>query len=138
MANYATSADLYRIFGQELVKRWADPNNESDEASIDDRIDWALEEATQEVNERLVSRYAVPFSSPYPRTIITVTALQAGIYLFNIRRTTDTDASAVTAHEKWVKRMFRQILAGQRDLLDPSTNEIIEKYAESAPFVVND
>ena len=134
---YSVRADIENIFGIENTERYADPNNENVALDITAKIAWALGEGTEEIESRFADIYVLPFVLPYPLTIITLNALIAGIFLFDIRRVVNSSAEdAISSQRRWADRIVIEVLSGQRKLINPTTKDVIEKYAESAPFIV--
>ncbi len=52
---YSTDADIYLAFGETNVQKWADVDNDGVYTSIEARLDWARNEAYDELNSRLSS-----------------------------------------------------------------------------------
>lgn len=89
---YATCEDLTSVFGNDNVDKWADLNNEEDAQFIRDRKNWALHLASRRIDELLYAGpYSVPFSLPYPVTLVDMTARLAGVILYEGRGIADSD-----------------------------------------------
>jgi len=123
---YSTKAQSERIYGKSNILRWADMNNNEDEDEILDRIEWAIQEAYDQINARLKScRYTVPFESPIDPVIITLSARLAGVLLYDNRRLVDIpEFDEALYHRTQVERMYKQIHGGQLSLLNYSHNAV--------------
>lgn len=139
MSNYCAEADLVLIYGQKNINRWADLDNDEDNYVIDARIEWACEFATEFVNSRLLrGPYAVPFDSPYPLLIVNLTAMYAGILLYDGRQVVSAeDNDKVSRQRRDFDRYIRQIFKGQLKLFT-TTGTAISLASECTPFVVVD
>lgn len=138
MANYCVAADLYLVYGERNVKAWANlDSSEQAITAVANRVTWACTLATEYVNSRLANGpYAVPFTT-VPTMIVNITAMQAGIYLYDGRQViTAMEKDQVTRQRLDVNRYIRQILRGQLKLLNPSTAVPLDKTAYNAPFFV--
>lgn len=139
MANYAARTNLELLFGTVSLAKWADLDNNKNPVTIDERITWACETATEYVNSRLKSgRYDVPFSS-VPKIIVYITAMYAGILLYDSRLILgdSTTVDQVSRHRKEFEKKMRQILAGQLKLLHPTTGDLLDSNAELHPSVAD-
>ena len=139
MTPYCDRGDLETIFGVNNVARWADLDNDESELVISRRIEWACQWATEFVNSRLqYGHYAVPFS-PVPTLIRDLTAMYAGITLYDGRQVVSADENdKVSRQRKDFDRYLRQIHKGQLKLFDPTTDLPVTIQDESAPFVEPD
>lgn len=83
---YGTRAGMEIIFGTKNISKWADANNNENAGEISDRIDWALNEATDRIDDRLRrGPYDIPFSVA-PRRIETLCNRLAGVILYETPR----------------------------------------------------
>lgn len=136
---YATRSDMELHYGKSAIERFADAENQSSATEIDARITWALDTAQADMDGRLARMYDLPFSSPYPTILVTMNALLAGVVLSNHRKVfRDTDARMLSMQLAMFGQYMKEILAGQRQLLDPSTSAIIEKAGLDAPFAITE
>ncbi len=113
---YATAADLYITFGKQNVTKWADVNNNNVPDEIDDRIEWALEQASAELDARLKnSPLQFPLEEPgsgesYPAIVIRMTCYLAGLLLYESRGVTDAEGDhQLKWCEKRVDRFVRDV-----------------------------
>lgn len=139
MANYANRANVELLFGTVALAKWADLDNDKNPVTIDARITWACETATEYVNSRLKSgRYDVPFTS-VPKMIVHLTALYAGILLYDGRLILGDSSTTdqVSRHRRDLDKKLRQILAGQLKLLHPTTGDLLESNAELHPSIAD-
>lgn len=129
MAVYADRARMELVFGRDNVKKWADANNNLQEAEITARIDWALQAATDDIDSRLLLGYqTIPFAT-IPNLIIDLTAKLAGAMLYVAPRgMVDVDDSVFALREE-IEETIRRIQAGQIKF-DLTT-------VAAAPMVVN-
>lgn len=134
---YAERSDIDSQYGVSNVSKWADLENEEDEDHINERVAWALAAAQEDVNDRLrLGAYTIPFDEPPPSIITRLTAIQAGILLYESRGVTDYDADGnaqdqLQKHRKTFDTEIRDILVGRRKL---STNQVSASY----PQVITD
>lgn len=123
---YCDRDDVEMVFGATNVEKWADVDNDEDATKIADRIDWAIEEASERIDTRMRGGlYEVPFSVPYPRTIVTLVARLAGITLYDARGITDPETpDALTPHRDLVEKGIGELLSGKARLdLTPATRQ---------------
>ena len=93
---YAVAADLYEVFGQLNIYKWAnieslDDNDEDYETNIQGRITKAITLATADINDKLRGG---PYEIPFTNTSLTATVnyiciLKAGIWLYEWRGADD-------------------------------------------------
>ena len=92
--SYASRSDLELVYGKSNIEKWADIDNDGDPVAIDARITWALEEADDRVDNRMLEGpYVIPFN-PVPRSVVNIAARLAGYYLYESRGMTDPDDTA--------------------------------------------
>src|SRR3990172_5916332 len=116
MTNDVAQADLEAAYGSVNIAKWADPNNTESVEVRATRVAWAIEFAADYINGRLVhSGYDVPWDE-VPELIIKLTALQAGILLYDTRRIVSDEKDQVSAQRKLVDSYIRQIMRGQLKL----------------------
>lgn len=137
---YSSRDKLIVMFGLTQLIKWADIDGErQDHPIIQERINEALEDADSFINERLADNgYDVPFAAPFPRRIISLATLYAGIYLYDMKLKGGAENSArdeVARPRKRFNTMLRQILDGQIHLLNPLSGEVIAKHSGYHPFV---
>lgn len=136
---YATETDLFQVFGRVNVRKWADVNNSKDGAEIDERIAWALESASTELNERLrMSVYQFPLEvEPFPQLVVLVTCWLAGLRLYESRGLIDSsDAEGFGKRlEKRVDKFVYDVL-NRRVVLDVAIADLPIETTD-VPFVVN-
>lgn len=114
MANYATEEDLIAVYGKAAIYRWANIDNDKDTALRSDRIDFMLTTATEYFNDRLrKGHYVIPFTT-VPHTVKFMTAMYAGILLYDARQITSTESrDDLVRQRKDVDQFLKQILRGQ-------------------------
>ena len=136
---YFTGNDLDLMYGALNIDRWSDLDNNENGTYMASRVDWACELATEYVNSRLLrGPYAVPFDSPYPTLIVNLTAMYAGILLYDGRQVVSADdKDRVSRQRKDFNRFIKQIFRGQLKLFT-TTGTAIDVLSECAPFVVAD
>lgn len=139
MAAYCDGDDLDMMFGAKNIDRWADLDNDENGTYNAARVDWACELATEYLNSRLLrGPYAVPFDTPYPTLIVNLTAMYAGILLYDGRQVVSADdKDRVSRQRKDFDRFIKQIFRGQLKLFT-TTGTALEVASECAPFVVKD
>lgn len=133
----ATRKDIEQIFGRENVSRWADLDNDKDQDMINERIEDHLSNALDYIYGRIKGRYgdAIPFTNT-PRIIKYMNALYAGTMLYDGRLIVgeNTAKDQVSRHRKDFRRLIREILSGQLQLLDGLSGDPIDYAGESVPF----
>lgn len=117
---YAVRADVENRYGKENVKRWADVDNTNNAGDITTRINWALDQATTDLNALLrYGPYAIPFTPTYDGSIISMCAQLAGVLLYESRGITDFNQitgapiHSLSWHRNEVMRNVKRILANQ-------------------------
>lgn len=116
---YATKHDIELIYGKTNVEKWADIDNNEIINDIAARINWALMQAHNYCNDRLVgSPYTIPFVLPYPVRVTETVARHAGVLLYDARGLVDaTDnqdgKDTMTVHRKTVDDFYKRLLADQ-------------------------
>lgn len=140
MANiYCVNADLDYVYGPKNIKRWADLDNDGNITTITDRKTWAIGVATEYINSRLLrGPYTIPFNDPPPVLIANLTAMYAGILLYDGRQVVSSEEphDQVSRQRKDFERYLRQILKGQLKLIDGLTGDPLDLTCENYPFVV--
>ncbi len=122
LPTYAERGDIEQIFGRDNVRKWADMDNLGDEATIATRICWALAESYVDINSRLRGGpYSLPFVAPLDYQIISMSARDAGVKLYEGRGITDFSENGrpqhqLSAHRDQVAKWLQQLLAGTRHL----------------------
>lgn len=116
---YATREDLEIVFGPINVSKWADLDGNENAAHITARIEWALSEATLDLNSRLRGGpWEFPFAAD-PVELVTPCAKLAGCLLYDSRGVQDYDGEGqpvnqLSSHRKWVDQIITQYLTGKR------------------------
>jgi len=123
---YCTEEDLYQIFGEHNITKWADLDNTGTAETIEARIERAIQHAGAEVDSRLRrSIYIIPLtnsSGTVPEDIIDVVATLAGVYLYENRGIDDYDPDTgrvihrLIHSKKRAEGIIRAIQAGQRHI----------------------
>ena len=124
---YCTVDDLYEIFGEHNITKWADlDNDDNDSGVITSRIDRAIRHASNEVDSRLRHGiYTLPIASStgsIPEDIIDVVATLAGVYLYENKGIDDFDPDTgrvvhrLIHSKKRAEGIIRSIQAGQRHI----------------------
>jgi len=114
---YATREDVESIFGARNVIKWADLDNENDAGDIDDRVTWALDLATEMLDNRLFEGpYVVPFDTA-PLEVVQSTARLAGVLLYEARGIPAVDGDGnpinqVAPHKKAVDDFVKGVMSG--------------------------
>lgn len=133
MTNDVVQADLESAYGSVNIAKWADPNNTQSAVVIAARVTWSIELAADYINGRLVhSGYDVPFED-VPELIVKLTAMQAGMLLYDTRRVVSDERDQVSAQRKMIDSYIRQIMRGQLKLFYAGV--VIEKTSKNQPFV---
>lgn len=112
---YCTRDDMELQYGADNIRKWADLNNQEVDAEIEARIAWAIEAGDDEVDDRLRGGpYTIPFTT-VPSRITRLSAMWAGISLYDSRGFTDADDAEdqLKGHRERFDREIRQIHAGQ-------------------------
>ena len=124
---YSGRTDIELIFGKTNTKKWADVDNEStpeetqEPDAIGERICWALNQAYEHINDRLLGGYyTVPFANtvdvPLPQQIRSMSARLAGVMLYDARGIVDATGEpatdTITPHRKMVDKFLTGLLAG--------------------------
>ena len=117
---YCTRKDVERVFGRLNVSQWADLDANEDSEEIQDRIDYNIAQAGNQVNGDLGSSpYGTPFEDPYPDVIIYLTAIQTGVLLYMGRRiVTDDSENQVSAQQGLYQTIVDKINADTFKLLN--------------------
>lgn len=129
---YCNKEDLFIRFGKTNIVEYADVENTQQDDIIDERIEWAIEQATEEINERLrESPYSFPLQDDIPLSIKKVCSEISTIYLYDSRRINDSDDAIdeLNAIRTAIEEYFRLVCGGKR-ILSLKKNDNI-------PFVVN-
>jgi hypothetical protein len=139
MAVYCVAADVYFVYGKTNTNAWADLDNDNDYNVINARITTAIDYATDYLNSRLtLGPYTIPFTIPYPKTIIRMTAMYAGLMLYDGRQVVTADAPDQVSRQRMIFDMYvQQIHRGQLKLVHATTTDPLEKTAYNAPESVS-
>lgn len=137
--SYATVANMENVFGKINVRKWADLNNTDVAADIETRIEWALDEATSQLNDRLRrSVYQFPLEAePFPSSLVLTTCYLAGLLLYESRGLAESeDAEGYSKKlEKRVDKFVYDII-NRRLILDVAISDLPIETSDT-PFVVN-
>jgi len=115
---WTSSSELYAMFGRTNVRKWADLENIANEDDISLRLQWAIDEATEEARMQLTdSPVDLPNMVSAPRPLrIAVTRL-AGVFLYEARGIKDTSDEEgkhrLSSHKKAAQTFFQRVQAGQ-------------------------
>lgn len=114
---YAARTDIELIFGKANVKRWADVDNVGSEATIELRVDWALELATEQIENRIrFAAYELPIEE-LPLELVDCCARLAGVLLYESRGFEDSEDSDGThkliGHRKQAMRFIGSVSSGR-------------------------
>jgi hypothetical protein len=121
-AYYCHRRAVEMLFGASNVLQWADMDNDKDPDKILARIDWACKLATNRINSRLRGGpYTVPFALPAPEEIQTAAARLAGVELYDLRGSQDSEDEDTTdwrisSHRKAAEKALDMILDGRIEL----------------------
>lgn len=139
MANYATKTDLFNVYGEVNITKWADLDNDRNPQTVLNRVNWALLQATEWVNSRLMNgHYALPFACA-PKLIVLITAMQAGLLLYDARQIVSADGKdPMSRQRKTLDRYIRQIHSGQLKLLDAVSGAALDTLAAQTPTIAVD
>ena len=135
---YATISDLEQTFGKFNVRRWADINNSKNSDEENTRMQWALDEASAELNERLrMSVYQFPLDvEPFPKLLVRTTCYLAGRMLYESRGIVDAEA---TDYAKLLDKRVTQFvydITHRRVVLDVPAADL-PIVTTDVPMVVN-
>lgn len=114
---YCDRDDLDIRFGSVNIDKWADLNNTASAAQIAARIDWACEQAFNDINDGLRGGpYVVPFEATYPMSLVDFAARWAAALLHESRALLNkTEEGESGGPElKPLKRILYQIKTGQK------------------------
>lgn len=136
--SYATIADLEQVFGKHNVRQWADINNTKNKTEEDTRMQWALDEATDELDERLRrSAYQFPVTTtPVPKLLVRNVCYLAGRLLYESRGIVDQEqAEYGKLLDKRVNQFVSDLINRKVFLeLDEADTPIV---TTDVPFAVN-
>jgi phage gp36-like protein len=127
------------MFGYTQIIKWSDIDGErQDTPTMEDRIQEALIDADDYINERLADNgYVVPFTS-VPRRIVSLATLYAGIYLYDNKLKGGAMNEArdeVARPRRRFNMVLKQILDGRLLLLHPLSGEVITKTSATTPII---
>lgn len=117
---YCSRKDIERAYGKNNVGRWADLDSNKDTEEIEDRIQYQIVQAGNEVDGDLSqSPYGTPFEEPYPDVIVYLCALKAGILLYMGRRIASDDLqNQVSQQQKHYQELVNKINADRFKILN--------------------
>jgi len=131
---YAVRKDIENIFGCTNVDTWADLENNGDASYIEERIDWALELATNTLNDHMhEGPYEFPLTAtPYPSSVIYYTAMSAGILLYDSRGLRDADPGKdiLQTHRNKYTSWINAVLAGKYRISELDRRDGVDPFPE--------
>lgn len=124
---YCSKTDVQMAFGKINADKWADVDNNGLQTMIDARYNWAIEQATNELDGRLAdSPYQFPLAVPvdpaqYPPILRRMAAFLAGVLMYESRGITDMGPEGqpihhLSWHRKWVYTCIQDIYARRLDI----------------------
>lgn len=125
---WTSRGEIENMFGLTNVTQWADLENQGVTADIADRIQWAVEEATEEARMRLRgSSVDLEALQCAPRPLRLATTRVAGLLLYESRGIKDVDEEGhgmhrLSWHSKRADKFFQQVRAGTLLLDDGSVS----------------
>ena len=141
MATYATRKDLELVFGADSVKQWVNLEGDNDVETISERIQYALDTASAELEDILRGRrYKFPLTMS--KTLRDLVVRMAALRLYDARGIIDGDPSAdklsvVRANvDKTLARIRRGEITLQGDVTTsiPSVTEDNNPHIDIPPF----
>lgn len=140
--NYCEAEDLYLCFGETNVRKWADLENAGDDAHVQARIAWAIEQATAYFDDRLRNGpYLFPLGSgtEVPAALVRACALYAGAMLYEARGLSDADSDAEHSlrwaekkADNWIKAVIARIIRLDLELLVTDHPFVVEDEPDTA------
>jgi hypothetical protein len=87
-------------------------------------MDWANSVAHEYTNGRFAtSKYDIPFTCPYPKVIVIISASYAGKLLYDTRRVVEgDDNSRIAAQQMNMEMLIQQVMSGQLRLINQKCN----------------
>lgn len=136
---YCEANDLYLAYGKQNVRKWADLQNDEDAAQITARIEYACEQATAQMDDRLRDGpYAFPVElgsgESYPVQLVRHTALLAGTILYESRGISD----AAMEQEHSLRWAEKRVEAWIRSVMTRVVKLDLPLVAGVHPFVTTD
>lgn len=112
MTLYCERTDIELAFGVVNVAIWADVDNNKDADSIAARIDWAIEQASDEFdNKTRATPIQAKLADPAPPMVVRMVAYLAGVLLYESRGVTDMDEKGNPRHQlSWAKQRFDRFI----------------------------
>jgi phage gp36-like protein len=96
-SRYCGRSDIEDRFGVTNVSKWADLDDDEDATKIANRIDRAIEAASDDIDDYLRGGpYRIPLEDAnglVPRPVRRIAAILAGVWLYEARGTVDYDAT---------------------------------------------
>lgn len=139
---YCERADVEAVYGIANVKTWADLDSDGDAEAITARIDAAIAEATEEIDDRLrYGPYALPLandSDEVPLSVKRMCATLAGVLLYEARGVQDYNPDTGTPVNKllWNRRRVETFLSEVR--ARKRTLSAVESVPRRGPQVAED
>lgn len=134
---YCERSDIEDVYGAKNIEAWADLDNDRDAGKIAARVSRALKYAMTEINDVLRSGlYAVPFTAPVPRAIVDISALLAGVWLYENRGTKDFNPDTGRAVHRYEMQRKRAVIA-LKNIASYATSLEVETQVEVTPKTVN-
>lgn len=113
MAVYADRDRINLVFGKQNIDKWSDANNTGIDAERISRINWALQRATDYIDEKLRrTHYSIPFAA-IPNSIVDLTATYAGYFLYIFPRGIVDSDDPILAFKQDADDQLARILSGQ-------------------------
>ena len=138
---YSTRSDVESIYGKRNVEQWADLDNTADEAVIASRIEEAILDADDLIDSELrPALFALPVVDPAgqtPRLIRRLSAMQAGIVLYEARGSQDVSEETGQPIHRYVARA-RYVLQSLAKLITGELDIEAVRTAGPAPVIVDD
>lgn len=133
--------DIEYIFGKANVEQWANPDNETDYAEAEIRVDQSnLYGETEFLGRMAEGPYDLDdILTIKPQMAITICASLAGTWLYDTRRVVDSDPGTdeIGAQRKNANRWIQEIMSGKLKLIDPTTKIPLTKTSENSPRAVS-
>ncbi len=116
---YSVRSNVESVYGVDNVSKWADLDNDENAGSITARITRAIVVADDMIDNVLrVAHYTIPIANAAgttPVTIVELSAVMAGLWLYEARGSQDFDPNTGVPHhrlawrERWAKETLREI-----------------------------
>ena len=115
--SYCQRSDLENVYGKVNVAKWADLDNNEDNAAITARIDAAIVSSVAKLDGWMRNKaYDVPFVAPLDPLVVEISARFAGIYLYEARGYANDDGEYMTEQREHAESLVAQVLNGRLQL----------------------